>query len=90
MSESLLIKHIDAIYGIAEKSYAFKKGKAMSVLDKIENAFILVDKGKILDFGSMDRAPGNADKIISARGSLVLPSWNDSHTHIVFPASREI
>jgi imidazolonepropionase len=90
MSESLLIKHIDAIYGIADKPYPFKRGKAMSLLDSMENAFILIDKGKILDYGPMDRAPDRADRIISARGSLALPSWNDSHTHIVFPASREM
>jgi imidazolonepropionase len=90
MSESLLIKNIEAIYGIAEKPYPFKKGKAMSVLEKLENAFILIENGKILDFGTMDKAPDRADKIIQAHGSLVLPAWNDSHTHIVFPATREM
>lgn len=89
MSESLLIKNIGALYGITDKPYPFKKGKAMSFIEKIENAFVLVEGGKIIDFGEMKDAPDRADTIIRAHGSLVLPAWNDSHTHIVFPASRE-
>jgi imidazolonepropionase len=89
MPDSLLIKDIDVLLGIGEKPYPFKRGKAMSVLEKIENAFVLIDNGSILDYGPMDRAPDRADRVIRAKGSLVLPAWNDSHTHIVFPASRE-
>ena len=89
MSDSLLIRDIKSLCGIMEKPYPFKKGKAMSVLERIDNAYLLMENGLIRDFGPMSACPDRADKVIRAKGSFVLPCWNDSHTHIVFPATRE-
>jgi imidazolonepropionase len=87
---SLLIRNINKLIGIIDKPSSFKKGRALSSLNTIENAYLLMDKGKIHSFGKMDDCPENADKIIEANGSLVLPAWIDSHTHIVFPTTREM
>ena len=67
------------------------KGKEMSVLPCIENAWLLVQDGIIHDFGSMDSLPSetNADKHVNLDGKMVLPTWCDSHTHLVFSHSRE-
>ncbi|MEZ4908597.1 MAG: imidazolonepropionase [Saprospiraceae bacterium] len=88
-NNSLLIKNIYKLIGILEKPYPIKKGKAMSFLNEMENAFLLIEDGKIISFGSMENCPQYAGDIVDATGSLVLPSWVDSHTHIVFPKSRE-
>lgn len=88
--KSLLVRDVNKLLGIMNKPYPFKKGKALSDLDSIDNAFILIEDGKIVSFGPMNKCPDNADEIISAKGSLVLPTWVDSHTHIVFPTTREM
>jgi imidazolonepropionase len=37
----------------------------------------------------MDKCPERADEIIDATNKFVLPTWCDSHTHLVFAATRE-
>lgn len=67
-------------------------GKKMADLPSINDAWLLIEKGIIADFGSMNQYPGNiADDyiIIDATGRLVLPAWCDSHTHLVYAGSRE-
>ena len=65
------------------------KGAAMQQIPQLNNAYVLVEGDKIIDWGEMDDCPTNADKIISANGGMVLPTWCDSHTHLVFAATRE-
>ena len=84
-----LIKNIKNIFGIIEGQQAYKKAKALSDVDSLANSYILIDGAYISDYGPMSSCPISADKIIDASGSLVLPAWCDSHTHIVFAASRE-
>lgn len=74
--------------GISEHSHLLK-GKDMAQVISVENAFLLVKDGRISDYGSMIDAPMIADRIIDALGGMVMPTWCDSHTHIVFAGSRE-
>lgn len=66
-------------------------GSEMATLPSLENAWLIIEQGKIHSFGSMKALPTsmNADKIIDATGRAVLPAWCDSHTHLVFAAPRE-
>ena len=64
----------------------------MKSLGQIDNAWLLVENGKISAFGSMDDMPAeglSADCEVNAQGGTVLPSWCDPHTHIVYAGSRE-
>src|SRR5690554_7136475 len=62
----------------------------MRVLPSIKNAYLLIEHDTIVDYGSMDDIQNlEADKIIDASGKIVLPSWIDSHTHIVYAGNRE-
>jgi len=66
------------------------KGKSMAELPCIENAFLSIEDDKITDYGPM--AEFNHDSVeecIDLTGKLVLPTWADSHTHLVFAGSRE-
>jgi imidazolonepropionase len=85
----ILIKNINKLIGIMELPYSFKKGKALSLLETIENAYLLINNGKIDSYGTMDYCPQISATTIDASGKIVMPAWVDSHTHIVFPASRE-
>jgi imidazolonepropionase len=65
-------------------------GTAMKVLPTIKNAFLLIENDCIKDFGKMENLPKIiTDKTIEATGKIVLPTWCDSHTHIVFAGNRE-
>jgi imidazolonepropionase len=89
----ILISNIKKLVQVEEgtdrKSRVY--GKEMSLLPEIENAWLLIEKGIIHSFGEMQDIPENitADKVIDATGRIVLPSWCDSHTHLVFAAPRE-
>src|SRR5690554_6481311 len=62
----------------------------MRVLPSIKNAYLLIEHDTIVDYGSMDDIQNlEADKIIDASGKIVLPTWCDSHTHIVYAGNRE-
>ena len=86
---STLIKNIKTIYGIETQPSSFKKGTAMSVVDTYDNAYILIENDKIISIGSMSSELPRVDTKIDANQGLVMPSWCDSHTHIVFAQGRE-
>ena len=61
----------------------------MSVVPSIDDAYLFVKDGKINDFGKMQELKKiNTDQVIDAKDRMVLPSWCDSHTHIVFAGNR--
>ena len=64
----------------------------MAFLSMIDDAWLLVENGKISAFGSMADMPSegfSVDGEINAQGGTVLPSWCDPHTHIVYAGSRD-
>ena len=62
----------------------------MAILPSIKNAFLLIEDDAIAAFGSMENCPKiNPEKTIDATGKIVLPSWCDSHTHLVYAGNRE-
>lgn len=61
----------------------------MSGIGQLNQAFLLCENGQIIAYGGMDGCPDRADVIIDAGWGHVLPGWCDSHTHLVFAASRE-
>lgn len=85
-----LITNIQELLQVRETSIAKVSGSEMANLPTIKNAFLVLKDNLIEDFGSMDNLPKiNADKTIDATGRVVLPSWCDSHTHIVYAGNRE-
>ena len=65
----------------------------MRKISVMENAWLAIEDGRILDGGTMADFPGITDwnglEVIEADGRLVMPAWVDSHTHLVHAASRE-
>ena len=85
-----LIKNIGQIAGIVEEGILRKEGAAMSETGTLDNAWLLVDNERIADFGPMDALPSEEGcGVIDAKGGMVLPTFCDSHTHIVFAGTRE-
>ena len=86
---NMLFTNIKELIQVREISIDFLSGKEMNILPTIKNAFLLVENGLILDFGTMENCPKTKFKIIDAKGKMVLPSWCDSHTHLVYADNRE-
>ncbi len=64
-------------------------GSAMDKLPALDNAYLYIKNGLIDSYGSMHQLPRVSCKTIDATGKFVLPAYVDSHTHLVFAASRE-
>lgn len=91
----ILIKNIRQLVQVEEDSSNLikKSGAEMQELPILENAWLAIEDGIIADFGLMSDFPGIVDwrdlEVIDAENKLVLPSYVDSHTHLVFAAPRE-
>src|SRR5687767_1473059 len=71
---------------------AQQKGKSISELSLIENAWLAIQDDLIVDSGPMNTFDPNAYPsagYVDVDGRFILPSFCDSHTHIVFAGSRE-
>ncbi len=85
-----LFKNIKELIQVRTESVSFLSGKEMNKLPTIKNGFLVVENGLIANFGLMDNCPtDNFSEIIDATGKMILPSWCDSHTHIVYAGNRE-
>ena len=85
-----IIINIKELLQTGRQNTAMVAGSNMKKLPSIKNAFLLIADGLILDYGSMDALPkAITDITIDATGKTILPTWCDSHTHIVFAGNRE-
>jgi imidazolonepropionase len=92
----LLIRDIRELIQVEKVPRPKVCGEDMASLETVKDAYLVIDRGIIADYGRMqdlDSSPFNtkipAMQVIDAGGRMVMPCWCDSHTHLVFPASRE-
>ena len=90
---TLLLKNIKQLVGI--NTTAVKCGIDMGKLDVLENAWLLIHDGFIHDYGTLeswqtaiDNLQNTTAKIIDVTGKIVMPSYCDSHTHLVYHGTR--
>ena len=87
---SLLILNIKSLLQVRDQNILKVSGEEMKYLPTIENAFLYIENDKIVDYGKMENCKNiEASKTIDASGRLVMPTWCDSHTHIVYAGNRE-
>ena len=86
----ILIINIKELLQVRENDIIKVSGVEMKELPTIKNAYLLIEDDRIADYGEMSNCPSlNSDKIIDAEGKMVLPTWCDSHTHLVYAGNRE-
>lgn len=88
----VLIENIGILAGIDSHGKQRLCGKEMQSLGILNDAWLLVEDGRFAAWGTRAEMPAEgiaADEHVDAEGGEVLPSWCDSHTHIVFAGSRE-
>lgn len=91
MAWDILIRNINGLVQTRDQAIGPVKGSAMADLPVLENAYLAIHNGFIEQYGSMAELPVTATgkKEIDASGRFVFPSFVDSHTHLIFAASRE-
>lgn len=88
----LLITNIAQLVNTRTQSKVLR-GKELAELPIIQDAYLQIENGLIAGYGKMDQL-NNIDHesswvLLDAKGASILPTWCDSHTHLVFTASRE-
>lgn len=85
-----LITNIKELLQIRDESVRKVSGTEMAILPSLKNAYLLIENDLIASFGLMENCPNyKVDKTIDATGKIALPTWCDSHTHIVYAGNRE-
>jgi imidazolonepropionase len=89
-----VLKNIKQLLQIREQGVSVLNGSEMKTLPSIWDAYLIVEEGKIKDFGTMKdfasaKPPSKKFEEIDCSGKLVLPAFCDSHTHLVFSDTRE-
>ena len=89
MSRILLI-NIKKLLQIRSIETSYVSGKEMNIIPSIKSAYLLINDGIIEKFGEMKNSPKDFDKftVVDCKDKMVLPSWCDSHSHIVFSGNR--
>ena len=86
-----LVKNIKSLLQVEKDPRLKVCGADMAHIDHIENAYLIVEDDKIAAFGPMSELKEQTfDKEVDATGRMLLPSFCDSHTHLVYAGSREI
>ena len=89
----ILIKNIKELVQVLEPTVKKLSGKEMETLSTIKDAWLAIEDDLIVGYGKMEDWEGVSDwtnlEVIDATGKMVFPTWCDSHTHLVFAASRE-
>jgi imidazolonepropionase len=88
---SLIVYNIGMLVQTRDHNVAFVAGKDMAHLPLLENSWLLIEDDIIAAYGKMESMPRFSVDIrkLDAGGGLVLPSFCDSHTHLVYAGSRE-
>lgn len=89
MAWDILIINIKGLVQVRDATPGFLAGEQMAHLSVLEKSFLAIENGLIVSYGSMDDLESSANQIIDATGRFVFPSFVDSHTHLVYAASRE-
>ena len=87
----LLIKNI-GLLAVDRHGKERLQGAEMQQLDILRDAWLLVEDGRFAAFGTEPPptpSQGGGFRAVDAQGGAVLPSFCDSHTHLVYAGSRE-
>lgn len=87
---AILLQNIDCLLQVREEFVKWVAGIDMKSLPNIKNAYLLIEGDVITDYGRMQDLPKiTPDRILDCSGKTVMPTWCDSHTHIVYAGNRE-
>lgn len=80
---------IKEIVGVQPSGVLRLQGAEMASTGTVRNAWLTVEDGLISAFGPMDTLPEDTGEKIDCSGSILMPAFCDSHSHMVYAGSRE-
>ena len=84
----MIVVNIGRLVGVDQPTR--RRGHEMDILPGIDNAWLKVENGLVADYGRMDSlGETGSEEVFDAQGGYVLPSFCDSHTHIVYAGTRD-
>ena len=84
----MIVVNIGRLVGVDQPTR--RRGHEMDVLPGIDNAWLKVENGLVADYGRMDSlGETGSEEVFDTQGGYVLPSFCDSHTHIVYAGTRD-
>ncbi len=86
----MVLKNIARLLMVENEPKSWVAGTEMAMVSSIEDAWLVVEHGKIACYGSGEVIPFSDDEVLDCGGGLVMPAFCDSHTHLVYAGSREI
>ena len=84
-----LIYNIGLLVGIQPEGVLRLEGEAQGQTGVLENAWLRIEDGRIVDYGTSPLISGEDPESLDARGGMVMPGFCDSHTHVVYAGSRD-
>ncbi len=88
-----LIYNIGTLIGVLPEEVLRLQGREMDSVRSIDNAYLVIEDDRIAEFGQQSaellQNAGHFDNIIDAGHGMVLPSFCDSHTHLVYAGCRD-
>ena len=91
----LILENIKELVQVEDKAKTWVAGADMNHLPVLHDAYLVVNDDQIESFGVMKDFSANlvegANMVmeVDCSGKIVMPGYCDSHTHLVFPESRE-
>ncbi len=88
-----LIYNIGTLIGVLPEEVLRLQDREMDSVRSIDNAYLVIEDDRIAEFGQQSaellQNAGHFDNIIDAGYGMVLPSFCDSHTHLVYAGCRD-
>jgi imidazolonepropionase len=86
----ILLTNIKELLQVRDTPLELLKGAEMSNLPTLKNAWLYMEDDSIVDYGTKENEPSyEGFKNIDCTGRIVLPTWCDSHSHLVYAGNRE-
>jgi len=87
---SILLTNIKELFQVRAETQQALRGAAMDEVPSIKNAFLYIEDGRIADYGAMKDFPTHpAEEVLDCSHQIIIPGFVDSHSHLVFSATRE-
>jgi len=86
---TLLIKNIGQLIQVENQGRTYKRGSELTDFPILNNTWLLINDGRITQIGAENSQPPSETNCINAKGAVLLPTYVDSHSHLVYASNRQ-